>query len=156
MRGSARSLIAIVFVTVATVALPAPAGAGAANVVNGNFETGNLQGWNVHRALEAGNWFAYRGIDEPYVIKRSPSPPQPPVDPPQEPPQGTYAAVADEINPDTLILSQDVALAGRSERNGSACSPTTTPRLRSRSPAPDTLSVDKRSPRRAEEPAISD
>lgn len=112
MRGSSRSLIAAVAGAMAAAALLfAPAGAGAANVVNGNFETGNLQGWNVYRALEAGNWFAYKGISEPYADNRNPPPPKPPLDPPQEPPQGTYAAVADQINPDTLILYQDVALA---------------------------------------------
>jgi hypothetical protein len=109
-------MFAVALAVGACLALLAPATAGAANVVNGDFETGTLQGWSVHRSLEAGNWLAYKGTDEPYVNNRSPAPPAPQVDPPQVPPQGTYAAVADEINPDTLILYQDVALpAGQSE-----------------------------------------
>ncbi len=116
LRGSGRSWSGFVVAGIACAALLAPGSAGAANVVNGDFETGNLQGWSVHRSLEAGNWFAYKGTDEPYVVKRSPPPPQPQVDPPQAPPQGKYAAGTDEINPDTLILYQDVALpAGQSQ-----------------------------------------
>jgi hypothetical protein len=86
------------------LALLAPGGAGAATVVNGDFESGTFAGWQVHRALEAGNWFAYQGIDEPLATKRGFERPI------QAPPQGRYAAIADEINPDTLILSQEVAL----------------------------------------------
>ena len=37
----------------------------AATVVNGGFETGTLSGWNVQRATEAGDWFAYRGTEPP-------------------------------------------------------------------------------------------
>jgi hypothetical protein len=85
------------------VALLSPASAGAASVINGNFESGTLNGWNVHRANEAGNWFAYKGTSEPIADKRGGEPIQPP-------PQGVYAAIADELNPETLILSQDVAL----------------------------------------------
>jgi hypothetical protein len=90
----------------------APAVAAGANVVNGDFESGTLRGWNVHRVTEAGNWFAYEGTDAPIGSKRPI-----PADPVQEPPQGTYAATSDEANPDTLILYQDVALeAGLSHR----------------------------------------
>lgn len=87
------------------VAALAPAGAAGANVVNGDFESGTLSGWNVHRVTEAGNWFAYEGTDAPIGSKRPT-----PADPVQEPPQGTYAATTDEANPDTLILYQDIAL----------------------------------------------
>jgi hypothetical protein len=82
--------------------LCAPVAAPAATVVNGDFESGTLRGWDVHRAMEAGNWFAYEGSDEPIAHQRGK-----PVTPP---PQGSHAAIADELSPDTLILSQAVAL----------------------------------------------
>jgi hypothetical protein len=91
-------------VLVACAALAAPRAGLAANVVNGNFESGTLQGWQIHRATEAGNWFAYSGTSEPLADKRGGQPIQPP-------PQGDYAAIADQINPETLILSQSIALA---------------------------------------------
>src|SRR5260221_31632 len=83
-----------------------PGDAGAATVVNGNFEAGTLNGWHVHRVTEAGNWFAYKGTDAPIGSRRKPIP----ADPVQAPPQGVYAATTDEANPDTLILYQDIAL----------------------------------------------
>jgi hypothetical protein len=85
------------------LALLAPGGAGAATVVNGDFESGTLKGWSVHRATTFGNWFAYKGAGEPIANKR-------PGQPIQSPPLGNYAAIADQLNADTLILSQDVAL----------------------------------------------
>jgi hypothetical protein len=101
------TLLAIVL-----VALLAPSGAGAATVVNGDFESGTLSGWQVYRATGAGNWFAYTGIAPPIGSKR-PNP----ADPVQPPPQGSFAAIADEANPDTLILYQDVTLeAGLSQQ----------------------------------------
>lgn len=98
-----RRLVVAVLATCVCVALVAPAGAAAATVVNGDFESGSLKGWSVHRATTAGNWFAYKNTSEPIANKRGKQPIQPP-------PQGSYAAVADQLNPDTLILSQDVAL----------------------------------------------
>ncbi|HEX5928741.1 MAG TPA: hypothetical protein VFY48_05040 [Solirubrobacterales bacterium] len=100
-----RRLLAAVLASAVCVALavPAGAGAGAATVVNGDFESGSLKGWSVHRATTAGNWFAYKNASEPIANKRGKQPIQPP-------PQGNYAAIADQLNPDTLILSQDVAL----------------------------------------------
>lgn len=85
--------------------ISAPQGAEAAQVVNGNFESGTLGGWNVHHAIGAGNWFAYTGTAAPIGSKR-PNP----ADPVQPPPQGAFAATTDQANPDSLILYQDVAL----------------------------------------------
>lgn len=100
---------AVLFIA-ALVAALAPNGAAAATVVNGDFESGTLAGWQVHRATEAGNWFAYKGTAAPIGSKRG-------ADPVQAPPEGVYAGIADEANPDTLILYQDVALeAGHSYR----------------------------------------
>jgi hypothetical protein len=102
-RGKSGRPILFAVAALACMALLGPGGAGAATVINGNFESGALNGWNVHRATEAGNWFAYKGTSELFADKRGGEPIQPP-------PQGEYAAIADELNPETLILSQDVAL----------------------------------------------
>lgn len=97
--GSAALLLIVLAV------LFAPNGAGAAKVVNGGFESGSLNGWNVQHAFGAGNWFAYTGTAAPIGSKR-PNP----ADPVQAPPEGAFAAIADQANPDGLILYQDVAL----------------------------------------------
>lgn len=96
----------LIVLAVALVVVPAPSGAGAATVANGDFESGTLAGWNVHRVTAAGDWFAYKGTDAPIGRKRKPNP----ADPVQAPPEGVYAATTDEANPDTLILYQDIAL----------------------------------------------
>jgi hypothetical protein len=130
---------AILSIAVAMAVL-APDGAGAATIVNGDFESGTLNGWHVHRATEAGNWFAYRGTDAPIGSRRKPTP----ADPVQAPPQGLYAAISDEANPDTLILYQDIALeAGRSHQLSllayyDSYKPIAVP-------TPNTLSVDEES-----------
>lgn len=91
------------------VVLLAPGSAEAANVVNGGFESGTLNGWSVYQANPFGDWFAYRGTETPIGASRKKQSQGRDV-PVQPPPQGTYAAVTDEIEPDTLILYQDVAL----------------------------------------------
>ena len=104
--GRAAALLAVL------IALLAPSGAEAAKVLNGSFESGTLNGWQVRHETGAGNWFAYAGTDAPIGSKR-PNP----ADPVQRPPQGTFAAIADQANPDALTLYQDVALeAGRSHQ----------------------------------------
>lgn len=90
---------------VVLVGMLAPSGAEAASVVNGGFESGTLSGWQVSQEIGAGNWFAYAGTRAPIGSKRPT-----PADPVQPPPQGAFAAIADQANPDSLILYQDVAL----------------------------------------------
>jgi len=130
-RGGSACLVALVAVL---LALLAPTGAAAATVVNGGFESGSLKGWHVHQATEAGNWFAYKGTEAPIGGRRG-------ADPVQAPPEGLHAAIADEANPETLILYQDVALeAGQTHRIGllayyDSYKPISIP-------TPDTLSVD--------------
>jgi hypothetical protein len=102
--GARSGIAGLVFLAVALFA--APGGAGAATIVNGDFESGTLAGWQVHRVTTAGDWFAYQGTDAPIGRKRKPVP----ADPVQAPPQGAHAAISDQANPDTLILYQDVAL----------------------------------------------
>ncbi len=107
-RGGCARLWLVALALCAGLALLAPAGAGAATVVNGNFETGNLEGWNVVTPdHEFGDWFAYKGTTPPFSLKGKergtvavPAPPQ-----------GEFAAIADELNPITVILYQDIALA---------------------------------------------
>jgi len=98
-RSSLRSFLALF---VACTALMAPASAGAATVVNGDFETGTLSGWQVFNSSDRGNWFVYSGVFTPFDGEK--------VEPFFPPPQGIFAAVTDESNPDTAILSQEIAL----------------------------------------------
>jgi hypothetical protein len=84
---------------VACVALLAPVGAGAATVVNGNFESG-LSGWTVQKAGPSTNgWFAYSGTSSPVSGHLIPAPPQ-----------GSNAAITDQDEPSSDILYQDVTL----------------------------------------------
>jgi hypothetical protein len=91
------------------VAMLAPGSANAEKIVNGGFESGTLSGWSVYQANPFGNWFAYRGTETPIGANRKKQEQGRDV-PVQAPPQGTYAAVTDEIEPDSLILFQDVTL----------------------------------------------
>jgi hypothetical protein len=96
-RLTVRSFLALI---ASCAALAVPAGADAATVVNGDFETGGLGGWQVHNSFsECGNWFAYNGSVTPATGF-----------PFFAPPQGSSAAVTDEHCADTAILYQDVAL----------------------------------------------
>ncbi len=114
--------------------LAAPAAASAAKVVNGDFENGTLSGWNVHLATSAGNWFAYSGTTTPLSDRAGAIPIQPP-------PRGHFAAVADEADPETAILSQEVALEPfRSHRLSLLAYYDSVEPLAV--PSPDTLAVD--------------
>lgn len=85
----------------AAAALLVPASANAATVVNGDFETGSLAGWQVlNQPTESGNWFAYTGTAPPAGL----GPDVPP------PPAGNFAAIVAQGDPGTHILYQDVAL----------------------------------------------
>jgi hypothetical protein len=121
----------------AGMALLPPAGAGAATVVNGDFEAGSLSGWSVYRTSETGSWFAYkgdRGAGDSVAKQRGRKFPQPP-------PQGIYAATSDQISATTTILSQEVALArGQSHRLSLLAYYTSEVAIGV--PSPDTLSVD--------------
>lgn len=93
---------AIVLLGAMFIALLAPAGAGAATVVNGDFETGSLSGWTVLTSggePEFEGWFPYSGTESPKTFQAI-----------SAPPQGKFAATSDEGGPGTHILYQDVAL----------------------------------------------
>jgi hypothetical protein len=101
-QASSLRLIASAIAVAALLALPS--GAGAATVVNGDFEAGNLSGWEkVDSILEppfGGSWYAYSGTTAPGPI---------PVEV-QAPPQGNFAATSFQEGPGSHILYQDVAL----------------------------------------------
>jgi len=109
--------------------------AGAAQVVNGGFETGDFAGWEVRQSTGAGRWYAYRGTEPPIPHERGAVSVQPP-------PQGAFAAIADQINPETLLLYQDLQL-----EPGTAYKLSLLAYYDSYSalavPSPDTLSVDE-------------
>jgi hypothetical protein len=77
----------------------------AANVVNGDFETGNLSGWTVNTttAPASGTWLGYSGTVAPLTGAALHSTVS-------APPQGTYAALTDEVSPGRRLLYQDVLL----------------------------------------------
>ena len=98
-------LIALSLVLVGSFSAPA----GAAEVVNGGFESGSLSGWTtVYEPEGGGEWLVYSGtpVFEDVVRDAGPSP-----DPFFAPPTGTYAAVTVQESPSRLALYQDVALA---------------------------------------------
>jgi len=91
----------------AAIALLAPLGAGAATVVNGDFETGTLSGWTSVSPGQApedpDGWFAYTGTESPLGTEFEPISVQ-------APPQGKYGAITAQTGPGVHILYQDVAL----------------------------------------------
>jgi hypothetical protein len=82
---------------VAVLVLLVPASAGAATVVNGDFETGTLLGWQQYNQTGAGEWFTY---DKAEAESESFFPP----------PSGNFAAIDNQGSPDLDILFQDIAL----------------------------------------------
>jgi hypothetical protein len=132
-----RQIERVVLAAIALLAVLPPAGAGAARVINGGFESGTLNGWQVQQEIGSGNWFAYTGTAAPIGSKRPT-----PADPVQAPPQGAYAATTDEANPDSLILYQDVALEPGLEHRLSLLAFYDTYRPVA-VPTPDTLSIDE-------------
>jgi hypothetical protein len=85
------------------LALLGPGAAMAATVVNGDFETGNLNGWTMVDEGAPGGWYAYSGTHiapfGPCCETEVPAPPQ-----------GSYAAIAAQEEEGMRILYQDIAL----------------------------------------------
>jgi hypothetical protein len=94
-RLSARTLA---LTLLAAAALLSPVSANAATVANGNFDSGNLVGWQTQLA-GTGQWLVYAGTSSPASAHPIPAPPQP-----------TYAAISDETSGASAILYQDIAL----------------------------------------------
>jgi hypothetical protein len=124
----------VLLLALALASLTPPA-AGAAEIVNGGFESGNFAGWEVRQSTGAGKWYAYKGTEPPIPHERGAVSVQPP-------PQGAYAAIADEVNPESLLLYQDLQLEPGTAYKLSllayydSYSALTTP-------SPDTLAVDE-------------
>ena len=95
-----RRVVAVVVLAAAMLStmLAVASTAGAATIVNGNFETRTLSGW-TRDDVGDGRWFNYTGTTSP----RSGHTIAPP-------PQGNRAAVTDQDGPGRHILYQDVAL----------------------------------------------
>jgi len=92
-------------VTVALFCLPAAASA--AGIVNGDFETGNLEGWTLSNSTfegGQGTWLAYAGtvLPPPFESTEFEVP---------APPQGKYAAITAQSGPGTRIIYQDFTVA---------------------------------------------
>lgn len=120
---------------VTALALLAPATASAAQVVNGSFESGDFSGWEVRQSTGSGKWFVYEGTEPKIPHERGAVSVQPP-------PQGAFAAIADQVNPETLLLYQDLQLEpGTSYKLGLLAYYDSYSALAV--PSPDTLSVDQ-------------
>lgn len=97
-----KTLSALV-IAAASCVLVLPAGASAATVVNGDFETGTLSGWQVYNSTPEGDWYVFSAA-EAAAASSGPTPFG------FYPPSGNYGAYTYEEFPDTAILYQDVAL----------------------------------------------
>jgi hypothetical protein len=84
----------------ACMALLIPTSAGAAAVVNGDFDSG-LNGWQTQNTGPASpkGWFVYSGTESPISKHSIPSPPN-----------GNQAAISDHNGPSSNILYQNVTL----------------------------------------------
>jgi hypothetical protein len=88
--------LVLMVAAVMACAFAVPAGAGAATVVNGGFESGDLNGWQTHYDGSAGEWF----VSSAQAGKESGWPP----------PTGNFFARDEEGAEETMILYQDIAL----------------------------------------------
>jgi hypothetical protein len=80
--------------------------AAAAEIVNGNFETCDLNGWGLYWAGDTNGWTAYSGTTSPLSGQTI-----------SAPPEGTCAAITDQQGPNVQILYQDITLDGNYELN---------------------------------------
>jgi hypothetical protein len=97
MHSWSHSLKRAALVAVAIFAFFAPASAGAATVINGDFETGTLAGWQQFNQTGAGEWFA-ESREEAELEGFFP------------PPSGNFAAADFQMGEDLSVLFQDVPL----------------------------------------------
>ena len=101
-RGSrSASTLAVALALFAVGALIAPLSANAATIANGDFNTGNLVGWQQlnNGGAPTNSWYVYSGTTSPVSTHPIPAPPH-----------GTYAAISDEMSASSHIIYQDIAL----------------------------------------------
>jgi hypothetical protein len=122
-------------VVLLALAAALPSAAVGATVANGDFETGNLSGWHESHVTEAGDWYAYKGTEPPRGSQSA-------VKSVEAPPQGRFAAITDQIDPDTLTLWQDVALEPEATHILSLTAYYQS-QLPLSTPSPDSLSVEE-------------
>jgi len=93
--------IGALWATIASLALLVPGAAGAATIVNGGFESGDLTGWSQSNnpSEDAGRWFAYTGTESPLNPGTV-----------QAPPEGNFAAISDQLGPGVHVLYQDIVV----------------------------------------------
>jgi hypothetical protein len=94
-----RCLLAVAASAAALLALPGFARA--AIVTNGDFETGNLNGWTSENSPTSttNKWYAYSGTTTPFSFRTV-----------HAPPQGSFAAITDQGGTGAHFLYQDVSL----------------------------------------------
>lgn len=98
-----RLRLALAIAPVALMLIAFAGSAQAAGIVNGGFESGTLEGWQVESQTEEGNWFAVSGTEPPLSAGENGISLLAPF-------EGTYDAVSDEVGPSSMVLYQDVAL----------------------------------------------
>jgi hypothetical protein len=93
--------IGALWAVIASLVLLVPGAAGAATVVNGGFESGDLTGWSQSNnpSEDAGRWFAYTGTESPLNPGTV-----------QAPPEGSFAAISDQLGPGVHVLYQDIVV----------------------------------------------
>jgi hypothetical protein len=93
--GRVHGVVAIAAVFAIALLTVGAAGAGANTVVNGGFETGDFEGWELINEPQppTGSWIVYGGGGGP-----------------TPPPQGEFAALTEQEDPGTHILYQDVPI----------------------------------------------
>lgn len=112
----ARSSLSLAVLAIAACCVVLAPSAQAASVVNGDFETGLLNGWTSYSDFNAGVWNTYSGSGstrhkaEEIEIGEEGESPSGMERPFFAPPQGTFAALNEQGGPDTSILFQDIAL----------------------------------------------
>jgi hypothetical protein len=94
--------MAALLAAIASLAMLGPGAAGAATVVNGDFESGDLTGWQQQSPYpDSSSWYAYSGTESP----RNPALPSVPA-----PPAGSFAAIVDQNAPSQIVLYQDIVV----------------------------------------------
>jgi hypothetical protein len=97
-----RQRIKVVMIALAFLALGGVSVHALDLIVNGSFESGNLEGWTIaNQDGSNGNWFTQSGELSPLSGTFVPGPPK-----------GLFAAMTDQTGPGTHVLYQDIVIPG--------------------------------------------